>query len=89
MKSKDKVQFSYKDGKFLVLSSSFLRSASPSSENKKHATNPDKNRFKSVKIINIEKVGNYALRFFFDDSHSTGIYSWDYIIEIGHLNQAS
>lgn len=89
MKSKDKVQFSYENGKYLILSSAFLRSASPSSENKKHARNPDFNRFKSVKILDLEKVGNYAIRFFFNDNHSTGIYSWDYIIEIGKLSQNS
>ena len=89
MKSKDKVHFSYENGKYLILSSAFLRSASPSSENKKHAKNPNLNRFKSVKILDLEKVGNYAIRFFFDDNHSTGIYSWDYIIEIGKLSQSS
>jgi DUF971 family protein len=33
-------------------------------------------------------VGNYAVRLVFDDMHSTGIYSWDYLRELG-LNHAA
>ena len=28
-------------------------------------------------------VGNYAVRLVFDDMHSTGIFSWDYLFELG------
>ncbi len=28
-------------------------------------------------------VGNYAVRLVFDDMHSTGIYAWDYLYELG------
>ena len=36
-----------------------------------------------VGIIGIEPVGNYAVRLLFDDLHDTGIYSWDYLHELG------
>jgi len=36
-----------------------------------------------VGILNIEPTGNYAIRIIFDDLHDTGIYSWDYLYEIG------
>ena len=36
-----------------------------------------------VGIIAIEPVGNYAVRLVFDDLHDTGIYSWDYLHELG------
>ena len=83
---KKKVQFYYEDGRCLILNSEFIRACSPSAENKKHAKNPKVERFKNVGISKIEKVGNYALRFVFDDGHDTGIYSWDYIIEISKLS---
>ena len=83
LKNKAYVLFSYNDNRDLILDSSFLRAASPSAENKKHAKIPDKSRFENVKIINIEGVGNYAVKFVFDDGHNTGIYTWDYILEIG------
>ena len=83
LKNKAYVLFSYNDNRDLILDSSFLRAASPSAENKKHAKAPDRSRFVNIKIINIESVGNYAVKFIFDDGHDTGIYTWDYILEIG------
>ena len=67
LKNKTYVLFSYSNNHDLILDSSFLRAASPSAENKKHAKTPDKSRFKNIKIVNIESVGNYAVKFVFDD----------------------
>jgi DUF971 family protein len=36
-----------------------------------------------VGIIELEPVGNYAVRITFDDLHSTGIYSWAYLYQLG------
>eukprot|EP00850_Spirogloea_muscicola_P012911 SM000085S23261 [mRNA] locus=s85:328324:329242:- [translate_table: standard] len=36
-----------------------------------------------VTILNVEPVGNYAIRILFDDLHSTGIYSWGFLHELG------
>jgi DUF971 family protein len=36
-----------------------------------------------VSIVGIEQVGNYAVRLLFDDRHDTGIYSWEYLHELG------
>ena len=83
LKSKNQVHFYYKDGRCLILDGSYLRSKSPSAENKKNL-NSNKEKFLNVKILNIIKVGNYALKFVFDDNHDTGIYSWNYLIEIGN-----
>jgi DUF971 family protein len=33
--------------------------------------------------MKIEPVGNYAVRLSFDDLHDTGLYSWDYLYELG------
>ena len=83
---KQQVLIEYANDRFLIFDSAFLRAASPSAENKKNLKNINKKKYKNIKITNIEKVGNYALRFFFDDSHSTGIYSWEYLLEISHSN---
>lgn len=37
---------------------------------------------RSYKIEGLELVGNYALQPVWDDGHSTGIYSWDYLRRI-------
>ena len=34
-------------------------------------------------------IGNYAVRLVFDDMHSTGIYSWDYLHELGRNRDAN
>jgi len=36
-----------------------------------------------VQITDVEPVGNYAVRLRFDDGHDTGLYSWDYLHELG------
>ena len=33
--------------------------------------------------MELEPVGNYAVRIMFDDLHDTGIYSWQYLHELG------
>jgi DUF971 family protein len=58
---------------------------SPSAEVQGHSpeerkTVPGK---RDVMILQIQPVGNYAVRLTFDDMHSTGIYAWDYFAELG------
>jgi DUF971 family protein len=43
----------------------------------------------SVAIVNIEPVGHYAVRLVFDDGHDTGLYSWEYLYELGRDMQAN
>ena len=38
---------------------------------------------RDVAILELHPVGNYAVRIVFDDLHSTGIFSWDYLFELG------
>ena len=48
-----------------------------------------KDKFSEVLIKKIEKVGNYAIRISFSDGHNTGIYSWDFLYDIGLKSQIS
>jgi DUF971 family protein len=62
-----------------------LRVKSPSAEVQGHApeerkTVPGK---MNVMLLEVRPVGTYAVRLVFDDMHSTGIYSWDYLRELG------
>jgi len=43
----------------------------------------------NVNISNIEAVGNYAVRLIFDDGHDSGIYSFEYLHELGHKHDAN
>ena len=58
---------------------------SPSAEVQGHS--PDQKKTvpgrRHVGIMDLETVGNYAIRITFDDLHDTGIYSWQYLYELG------
>lgn len=78
------------DGKESYFNAHSLRKASPSAE-----VQGEKDIFGTqyggakkevpadVAILSWEKVGNYALRFEFSDGHRTGLYSYDYLRNIG------
>jgi DUF971 family protein len=72
------------------LAAEYLRVESPSAEVQGHSaeerkTVPGK---RDVAIIEVLPVGNYAVRLVFDDMHSTGIFSWDYLLELGRKHGA-
>lgn len=37
---------------------------------------------RTYQVERLELVGNYALQFFWDDGHHTGIYTWDYLYRL-------
>ena len=86
---KRSLQIEYDKKNFLILSSSFLRAHTPSAENKNNLNSPDIKRFSEVLIKKVEKVGNYAVRISFTDGHNTGIYSLDFLYEIGLKSQTA
>lgn len=68
------------------LPAELLRVLSPSAEVQGHSpeqrvTVPGK---RNVAILKVEPVGNYAVRITFDDFHDTGIFTWQYLHELGH-----
>jgi DUF971 family protein len=76
---------SFDSGETFTLDAEYLRVKSPSAEVQGHApeerkTVPGK---RDVQILEVLPVGNYAVRLVFDDMHSTGIYSWDYLRDLG------
>jgi DUF971 family protein len=75
----------FDDGARFSLPAEYLRVESPSAEVQGHG--PGQRQVvagrRHVGIIGIEPVGNYAVRLLFDDLHDTGIYSWEYLHEIG------
>jgi DUF971 family protein len=79
------LEIRYPAGEFFSLTSEFLRVESPSAEVKGHGpgqevTVPGK---RNVRILKLEPVGHYAIRIIFDDGHSTGLYTWKYLHELG------
>jgi len=75
----------YRDGVVLKIPCELLRVFSPSAEVRGHSAEERKlvTGKKYVNVDSIERVGNYAVKIVFDDGHDTGIYSWDYLRELG------
>ena len=80
-----RLEVEFEDGKSFSLPAEYLRVESPSAEVQGHG--PGQKQIVSgrrhVGIMRIEPVGNYAVRLSFDDLHDTGLYSWDYLYELG------
>jgi DUF971 family protein len=76
---------SYDSGETFDLAAELLRVRSPSAEVQGHS--PAERRTvggkQNVQILELHPIGNYAVRLGFDDMHSTGIFSWDYLFELG------
>ncbi|HEU5019625.1 MAG TPA: DUF971 domain-containing protein [Pseudolabrys sp.] len=84
-KDRKMLTVSFDNGERFELSAEYLRVKSPSAEVQGHSpeerkTVPGK---KNVCILEVLPVGNYAVRLVFDDMHSTGIYGWDYLRDLG------
>jgi DUF971 family protein len=75
----------FDNGERFELSAEYLRVRSPSAEVQGHS--PSERKLvpgkRNVAILELQSVGNYAVRPVFDDLHSTGIYSWDYLLTLG------
>ena len=79
------MELTYADGRRVELSYEFLRIYSPSAEVRGHGPGQEvlQSGKKDVDIVGVEPVGSYAIQPQFSDGHDTGIYSWDYLYELG------
>ena len=75
----------FDDGVAFSLPVEYLRVFSPSAEVRGHGPGQEVLQAgkREVGISAIEPVGVYAVKFVFSDGHDTGIYSWDYLYELG------
>ena len=84
-KDRKALTVAFDNGEAFELSAEYLRVRSPSAEVQGHS--PDERKTvggkKDVAILEVNPIGNYAVRLVFDDLHSTGIFSWDYLAELG------
>ncbi len=88
-KSADKaMEVDFDDGECFRYPAELLRVESPSAEVMGHGEGKTivAGR-RHVGIMEIEPVGNYAVRLKFDDMHDTGIYSWAYLRFLGEEQQ--
>lgn len=86
-KSKHCLALHYADGQLFELPAELLRVLSPSAEVQGHGSPKLQTGKKDVRIWKIEPVGRYALKLSFDDGHDSGLFTWDYLWQLG-INQA-
>lgn len=67
------------------LPAEYLRVLSPSAEVRGHGPGQEVLQFgkRLVCIDSITKSGNYAIQIYFNDSHDSGIFTWDYLYDLG------
>ena len=85
---KDRLTITFDDGARVEMSAEYLRTQSPSAEVKGHGQEkmPPVGGKRHVKIVAIGPVGNYAARIMFDDGHDTGLFTWEYLHELGRTH---
>lgn len=84
-KDKRHLAVAFDNGESYNLPAEYLRVSSPSAEVQGHSAAERKlvAGKKNVTILEVQPVGNYAVRLLFDDTHSTGIFTWDYFAALG------
>jgi DUF971 family protein len=84
-KDRRTLHVSFDDGASFDLPAELLRVTSPSAEVQGHSEAERKTvgGKRNVAILSVDAVGNYAVRLGFDDMHTTGIYSWAFLHDLG------
>ncbi|MBM3116036.1 gamma-butyrobetaine hydroxylase-like domain-containing protein [Jeongeupia naejangsanensis] len=77
------LDIAFDDGSAFSLPCEYLRVYSPSAEVRGHGNPVLQVGKRNVNIVAIEPVGNYAVKLVFDDGHDSGLYSWDWLFELG------
>jgi DUF971 family protein len=79
------LEVAFDDGARFRLPCEYLRVYSPSAEVRGHVASEWKlvEGKEQVNIADIQQVGSYAVRIFFDDGHKTGLYDWRYLYKLG------
>ena len=86
IKSKEKaLEIDFDNGESFIIKAELLRVERPSAEIQGHGSGQKVTLAgrRHVGILSVEPVGNYAIKISFDDMHDTGIYSWQYLYDLG------
>lgn len=84
------LEIAFADGTRFQLPYEFLRVYTPSAEARGHGPGQEtlQTGKKNVKLLGVEPVGTYALKLNFDDGHDSGLYTWEYLYELGQRQAA-
>ncbi len=79
------LEIAFSDGAVFKIPFELMRVYSPSAEVKGHGPGQEtlQTGKRGVNIVALDAVGNYAVQPRFSDGHDTGIYTWDYLYQLG------
>lgn len=79
------LELTFDDGANFTLSFEFLRVHSPSAEVRGHGPGQEVLQVgkRNVVIVDVLPVGSYAIKLVYDDGHDSGLYTWEYLYELG------
>ena len=79
------LEISFSDGKTFRIPFELMRVYSPSAEVQGHGPGQEvlQTGKREVDIVELSQVGNYAVQPSFSDGHNSGIFSWDYLYQLG------
>ncbi|MFN4361034.1 MAG: gamma-butyrobetaine hydroxylase-like domain-containing protein [Hylemonella sp.] len=84
--SKSRVlEISFSDGQTFRIPFELMRVYSPSAEVQGHGPGQEvlQTGKRNVELAGLEPVGNYGVKPTFSDGHDSGIYTWDYLYQLG------
>ena len=84
------MEISFDNGSRFSLPYEYLRVFSPSAEVRGHGPGQEvlQSGKRDVILKEIEPVGSYAIKLIFDDGHDSGLYTWEYLHELGENQHA-
>ncbi len=79
------LELKYQDGTLHTLTAEYLRVYSPSAEVQGHGPGQSvlQHGKRDVQFLDLEPQGNYAIKIVFSDGHDSGIFSWEYLYQLG------
>lgn len=84
------LEVAFDDGARFELPCEYLRVYSPSAEVQGHHNVGAVLQVgkEEVNITELRQVGLYALKIFFDDNHKSGLFTWNYLYDLGQNHEA-
>ena len=79
------LEIAFSDGAQFRIPFELMRVYSPSAEVQGHGPGQEvlQTGKREVNVVELEPIGNYAVKPVFSDGHESGIFSWDYLYFLG------
>ncbi|WP_421956359.1 gamma-butyrobetaine hydroxylase-like domain-containing protein [Polaromonas sp.] len=79
------LEIAFSDGAQFRIPFELMRVYSPSAEVQGHGPGQEvlQTGKREVNVVELEPIGNYAVKPVFSDGHESGIFSWDYLYHLG------